>query len=195
MTGRWIDGYSLIELVFVMGLVATLGAMAVPQTRAAMDDARTAGAARYVAGRLQRARTEAITRSSSVGIKFTQTGGQYAYGVYVDGNGNGVRTSDISNGIDLELQASERLSDQFPSVDFGALPGLPPVDAGGTPPGSDPVRLGSSNIASFSPQATATSGSLYIRGQHAQYVVRLYGDTARTRILKFDARARQWRPL
>jgi hypothetical protein len=55
--------------------------------------------------------------------------------------------------------------------------------------------MGASNIASFSAQATATSGSLYIKGQHAQFVVRLYGDTAKTRVLRFDARTRQWRPL
>lgn len=188
-------GYSVIELVFVMGLVATISAMAVPHSLSALDEARTAGAARYIATRLQRARTEAIARSTSVGLKFTLVDGRYIYGVYVDGNGNGVRTADIASGVDTELVAPERLIDQFPSVDFGALPDLPPVDAGGTPPADDPVRLGASNLVSFSAQATATSGSLYIRGQHAQYVVRVYGDTARTRILRFDTRTRQWRPL
>ena len=188
-------GYSLVELVVVMGLVATVSAMAVPHSVAALDETRTAGAARYIAMRLQRARTEAIARSTNVGVKFTLVNGRYSYGVYVDGNGNGVRTAEIASGIDAELVAPERLADQFPSVDFGALPGLPAVDAGGTPPGDDPVRLGASNLASFSAQATATSGSIYIRGQRAQYVVRVYGDTARTRILRFDTRTRQWRPL
>ena len=187
-------GYSLIELMFVMGLVATVSAAAVPQTLWALDDARTAGAARYIASRLQRARMEAIARSASVGMKFTLAGGHFTYATYVDGNGNGVRTQDITSGIDAELVAPERLTDKC-SADFGALPGLPAVDPGGTPPGGDPVRLGGSDIASFSAQATATSGSLYIRGQRAQYVVRLYGDTAKTRILKFDPRTSQWRPL
>ena len=187
-------GYSLIELMFVIGLVATLGAMAVPQSLAALDDQRTAGAARYLAGRLQRTRMEAIRRNRAVGLKFSRVGGRYGYGVYVDGNGNGVHSTEIASGVDPELMASEQLADQFRNVDFGALPGLPPVD-GVTPPGGDPVRLGTSDIASFSPQGTATPGSLYIRGQRAQYVVRLYGDTARTRILRFDARTRLWRPL
>lgn len=188
-------GYSLIELVFVMGLVATVSAMAVPHSLSALDDTRTVGAARYIAARLQRARTEAIARSASVGVKFTAVGGHYVFGVYVDGNGNGVRTAEIASGVDAEIMGPERLADQFPSVDFGTLPDLPPVDVGGTPPADDPVRFGASNLASFSAQATATSGSLYIRGQQAQYVVRVFGDTARTRILRFDSRARQWRPL
>jgi hypothetical protein len=180
--------------MFVMGVMATVGAMAVPPGRAALDDLKTAGAARYVAARLQHARMEAIGRSCSVGVKFSNVSGRYAYAVYVDGNGNGVRSAEIASGIDPEVLAPERLSDQFPSVDFGALPGLPAVD-GGLAPGNDPIRFGSSSTASFSPQATATPGSLYIRGHHAQYVVRLYGDTARTRILRFDVGLRVWRPL
>ena len=188
-------GYSLVELLFALGLVATLGAMAVPQGVSTLDDAKTAGAARYIAGRLQQVRMAAAARAASVGMKFTLAGSQYVFGVYVDGNGNGVRSADISSGIDFELLAPERLTDRFSGVDFGALPGLPAADPGGTPPGTNPVRLGSSNIASFGPLGTATSGSLYIRGQHAQYVVRLYGDTAKTRILKFDTRTNQWRPL
>ena len=188
-------GYSLIELLFALALAATTGALAVPQTLTALDDARAAGAARYVAARLQRARMEAIARSNTVGLKFTLTGSHYVYATYLDGNGNGIRTSEITSGIDPQLLAPERLIDAFSGVDFGALPGLPSVDPGGTPPGTDPVRLGASNIASFSAQARCTPGSIYIRGQRAQYVVRVYGDTGRTRILKFDPRTNRWRPL
>lgn len=178
-----------------MGLSATVSAMAVPQTLAALDDARAGGAARYIAARLQRARTEAIARSATVGLKFSLSGSHYSYTTYVDGNGNGIRTADIAGGVDRELLAPERLVDQFTSVDFGTLPGLPAVDSGGAAPGSDPVHVGTSNIVSFTPHATATAGSIYILSGRAQYVVRIYSDTARTRILKFDASANRWRPL
>ena len=188
-------GYSLIELLFTMGLAATIGAMAVPQAVSALDETRTAGAARYIANRLQRTRMEAIARSTTVGMKFTLVGAHYVYASYVDGNGNGIRSVDITSGVDQELLPPEKLVDRFTSVDFGALPGLPPVDPGGTPPGTDPVRLGASSIASFGAFATSTAGSIYIRGQRSQYAVRLYGDPARTRILRFDARAKSWRPL
>ena len=30
---------------------------------------------------------------------------------------------------------------------------------------------------------------------NTQYVVRFYGQTGKTRVLKFDVRARQWKPL
>jgi hypothetical protein len=188
-------GYSLVELLFAMGLAATLGAMAVPQSLTMIDDQRAQAAARYLASRMQRARMEAVTRSTSVGIRFSQSGSRYTYAVYADGNGDGIRSADIAAGIDRQLLAPESLSDQFPGVDVGAMAALPAVEPGGTAPGTDPVRLGASNIASFSPQSTSTSGSVYIRGRSAQYVVRVYGDTAKTRVLRFDLRSRVWRPL
>jgi hypothetical protein len=189
-------GSTLLEMVFVSGVVATLGGIAVPQTLIALDDYRAAGAARYVSGRLQRARMEAVMRSAEVAIKFTQTTTGYSYTTYVDGNRNGVRTTDISRNIDRELLPAERLPDQFAGVEFGALPNLPAVDQGGTPPGVDPVRLGSSDMASFSPNGTSSTGTLYVRGRGtSQYAIRIYGETGKTRILKFEASTRQWKPL
>ena len=110
--------------------------------------------------------------------------------------GDGVRTKEITSGVDRPAGAEEGLPVHFSGVDFGALPGLPPVDSGSAPPGDDPVRLGSSNLASFSASGTATSGSLYIRGRrNAQYVVRIYGDTGKVRVLKFDQPTKKWKPL
>ncbi len=189
------SGYTIVELLFVLGTLATVSSVAVPQVLAGLDDFRTAGAARHIAARLQRARMDAVVRSADVGLQVTTSGG-YTYAVYVDGNRNGVRTTDIQRGIDKPLVPPERLLDQFPAVDFGAIPGLPAVDPGGTPPGTDPIRLGSSSMATFAASGTSSSGSLYIRGRrNAQYVVRIYGQTGKTRVLKFDARSRQWKGL
>ena len=189
-------GYSLIDLLFAAGLATTLTSVAIPQILPQLDDVRTSGAARYVAGRLQHARMEAIRRSAEVAVQFVAAGDGFSYGMYVDGNGNGVRTREIARGVDRRVGSVERLGDQFPGVDFGTVPGLPPVESGGQPPGDDPVRLGISNLASFSAIGTASTGSLYIRGRrNLQYVVRLYGDTGKTRVLKFDSRSGKWKPL
>ena len=116
--------------------------------------------------------------------------------LFQDGNGNGVRTRDIQRGADRQIQAPERLRDQFTGIDFGTLPGLPPIDPAGSPPGDDPIRLGSSDILTFSALGTSSSGSLYIRGRRtAQYVIRILGESGKTRLLKFDSNARQWKPL
>jgi type II secretory pathway pseudopilin PulG len=188
-------GYSALEVLFAVALVATVGSVAVPHLGFALDEYRAAAAARYFAGRLQRARMEAVLRSAEVELKIEQSLGGYSYAMYADGNRNGVLARDIQHGIDRPLGPPERLSDAFPGVDFGTIPELPPVDAGGTPPDADPIRLGSSNAASFSSVGTASSGSVYIRGRRdAQFVVRIYGETAKIRVLKFDRRAGQWRP-
>jgi hypothetical protein len=189
-------GYSVLELVFVLSLSLTVAAAAVPQFQNGLDAYRAAGAARYIAGRLQRARMEAVLRSVEVALRFSSSSAGVSYAVYVDGNGNGVLSTDIQSGVDRMIVAPERLRDNFAGVDFGAIPGLPPVDAGGTAPGSNPVRLGSGSSASFSPDGTSSSGSLYILGaRNTQFVVRLYGETAKVRVLRFDNRTHQWRPL
>lgn len=190
------SGYSLVELLFVSGLLVTLSGMAVPELLNGLDDYRAAGAARYVSTRMQRVRMEAITRGLEVAMQFTQVGAGYTYAVYMDGNHDGVRKKDIQDGVDPRVGSDERLQDHFTGVDFGAQPGLPAVDAGSAPPGNDPIRLGASNMASFSSIGTATSGSVFIRGRrNAQYVVRILGTSGKVRALRFDQRARQWKPL
>ena len=185
-----------MELVFAAGMAVTMSAVAVPQYLAAIDDFRAAGATRYISARLQRARMEAVVRSTEVAMQFTETKDGYRYAVYRDGNRNGVLMRDILDGIDRRIASVERLPDQFTGVDFGAIPGLPAVDVGDTPPGADPIRLGAGSFASFSAAGTSSSGTVYIRSRRgAQYAVRIFGETGKTRMLKFDRRTRKWRPL
>ena len=189
-------GYSLLELSMVMALGVTLSAAAVPEYLATIDDVRAHGAARHLSGRFQRARMEAVMRSATVAVQFTQTANGYSYAVYLDGNRNGVLTKDIQKSTDVVIGAVERLPEQFSGVEFGAIPGLPPVDSGGTPPGSDPIRLGAGSLASFTAVGTSTSGTVYIRGARgAQYAVRVFGETGKTRIMRFDPGTRLWRQL
>jgi hypothetical protein len=185
-------GYSVLELMFVSALMVTLGGIAVPQTLAALDEFRAAGAARYISARLYRARMEAVMRSAPVAIQFSQTPAGYRYSVFRDGNGNGVLTSDIRSGIDSPVGMAESLRDHFKGIDFGVLPGLPSIDPGGTPPGDDPIRLGAGSLLTFTAHGSSSTGTLYIRGRDAQYAVRVFGDTGKSRILKFHHRTRRW---
>ena len=163
-----------------------------PQTLEGIDDFRAVGAAHYVSTRLQRARMEAVMRSAEVAMQFSATPQGYSFAVFLDGNGNGVRTRDIQSGLDGRIGTEERLFDHFSGVDFGAIPELPAIDAGGTPPGNDPIRLGASGFAIFRERTastgTVTSGAAATRNTRCGS-----GDTGKTRMLKFDAR--RWRPL
>lgn len=186
-------GFSLIELMFAAGLVAVLSAIAIPGFGRGLDAYRARGAARHLAGRLQLARVEAVSRGAHVALRFHRHGTAVDFATFVDGNGNGLSTADIADGIDRPIMPAANLSD-FPGVQFGVVPGTPSPE--GLPLTSDPIRFGLSHMASFTPLGTATSGSVYLRGRDGtQYAVRVYGDTGKTTTLRYDRRGEQWVPL
>lgn len=184
----------MIELAFGLALVALLMAIAVPEVSEGLDDVRTAAAARYVSGRLYEARMQAVKRATRVGYRFVHDGDDFRFAPFVDGNNNGIRTADILSGVDWRLEADDRLSWKFGQVRFGILPGVPLID--GSASGGDPIRLGVSNILTFSPNGTSSSGSVYLRGaRRAQYAVQIFGVTGRTRVFKYVRGSSAWRPL
>jgi Tfp pilus assembly protein FimT len=187
-------GSSLAELLAVIGILGTLTAMGVPLVLQTLDGARTRGAAHYMAARLNLARMEAVKRSVYVAMRVEQAGTSYACTFYADGNGNGVRTDDISRGVDRAVGPSERLEDHFAGVSFGIVADMRGID-GSTPleAGTDPIRFGRGDLVSFSPSGTATAGTFYIRGQGKQQAaVRVLGTTGRVRVLVFDFATGHW---
>jgi prepilin-type N-terminal cleavage/methylation domain-containing protein len=164
-------GFTLIEVIFVAGLVAVLSGMAVPQLMVTVDRQRAWAATRYVAARMTLARAQAVKRSAYVALRFEQKSSDMSFGMFVDGNRNGVRTRDIAASIDTPLEAPVRLSDLFPGVSI-SLAG---------------------DLMSFSPLGTASSGTVYIRGRDgSQLAVRVLGVTGRARCLRYNPRTRQW---
>jgi hypothetical protein len=127
-----------------------------------------------------------------VGLRFESNDDDYGFTAVVDGNSNGLRTSEIVDGLDFPLGPKEQLRSNFSNVTCGILPGVP--DADGVPAGgTDGVRVGASRIVSMNPNGSATSGTIYLHGRHGtQYAVRVLGATGRIRILKFLEGSRQW---
>jgi type II secretory pathway pseudopilin PulG len=186
-------GYTLAELLFVTAIFATLGGIGMPLLLEGRDSARAVAAARYVAARLQFARLEAVRRSACVGFRVDASARGLTFALYVDGNGDGVRAADIEAGADAPLGLAERLEEQFPGVVFGIDDGVLSVDTGEQLDTGDPVRIGRSDVLSFSPAGGASGGSLYILGRsHRQFVVRVLGATGRIRVMQFDFRAHEW---
>jgi len=186
-------GYTLLELLLVTSIVATLAAISVPVTAGALDEVRTAMAARYLEGRIMNARATAVRRSTRVALRFEPVGEDYRVAEYVDGNGNGVRTSDIAAGLDREVAAAELLGSRFTGVTFGLQDGVPDVD-GARSGTTDGVRIGASRILTLGSDGTASSGTLYVRGRRGQFAVRILGATGRTRVLRFHPGTGQWTP-
>jgi len=186
-------GYSLIELVFVLALVVIVAGAAVPSITGGLDRVRTRAAATYVASRLMLARLEAVKRSTFVGVQFSQQSDGYWIRTYVDGNGDGVLTRDITQGVDLPLGPPMQLDQQFPGVQFGICSGVTAITPGDAFNPGDPIQTGQSTVVSFNPNGSSTSGTLYIRGRLAnQLAVRVLGVTARTRVLRFNFQDGTW---
>jgi Tfp pilus assembly protein FimT len=168
-------GFSLVEVLFALGLFLVLSGMAVPQLLTGVDRSRARAAARFLAARMALARSQAVARSQTVALRFAPDASGISLTAYADANGNGVRLKDIASGDDPLLDPSVRLSDLFPGVVISAL------------------SIGPSGIVSFTPVGTATSGTVYIRGRDGtQYAVRVLGATGRTRVLGYDVAARDF---
>ncbi len=189
-------GFSLPELMCALAFAVVLTAAAVPYVTTSVDGAKTWGAAHYLSGRLNLARSIAVKNSTFVALRVVPEGGGYRCTMYADGNGNGVRTADINAGIDRPVGPSERFDQKFAPVTFGILDGVTAIDSTDTlGAGSDPVRFGQSDLASFNPNGSATAGTFYVRGRgRYQLAVRVLGVTGRVRVLRFNFRSAQWDP-
>jgi type II secretory pathway pseudopilin PulG len=178
------SGFSLIDLVFSCAAICVMCALAIPPAVSAIERSRGLAAARYLAGRMALARAQAVSRSTTIALQFTTTTNGISITALEDGNRNGVRSRDIDLQIDRRIEGALMLADLFPGVEIGLTPQLP---------GSDPIQIGGSNILSFTPHGTASSGSVYVRGRDGtQWVVRVLGATARTRVLRFVPLSNEW---
>jgi len=180
--------------LFILGLLLAASA---PALFAALSRSRVTAAARELGQEMARLRSEAIVSRRKVAMRLTWSAGRYAYAFYADGDGDGVRADDIAAGRDAPIGPGRDLASRYDGVDFGlldvAIPEVPP-GSGVLPPGSDPVRFGLSDIITFTPHGTSSSGTLYVSdGTSAVAAVVLFGGTGRIRTLRFDRDVWAWR--
>jgi hypothetical protein len=152
-------------------------------------------AARFLASKLNLLRVEALRRNRTVAMRFDPDDlGRLE--PYVDGDGDGVRQQDITDGIDVPLEPEAHVSQYFQAVAFRIPAAVPEPDGGGViNANADPVRIGNTDLLSFSPVSTSTSGTIYLAGRGGtQVCVRILGTTGRVRVLRFDQSSGIWRP-
>ena len=190
-------GFSLPEVVCFLLVLVSVTAIAAPAAFQLQSALAVRSAAGEVRAALYRARSEAIKRCRNVGLKFRRNGNRYEWALYVDGNGNGLRTTEITNGIDRSLGLS------LPWGRNDVLPGIL-TDVRVPDPGTsgkflqnvgDPIRFNSSDICSFSPVGESTPGSIYLwDGRDRMAVVRVFGRTAKVRTLYYRRGDKEWKP-
>ena len=189
-------GYSAVEVVAVLAIVSAVTAIVAPgvfQLSAAVAVRSSAGEVRAM---LFQARALAISRGRYVGVKFRKNGNRYEWALYGDGNGNGIRTAEITRGVDppLGIAIPWSRNDVRPGILKGSRVPDPgdPHKALDRP--DDPIRFNASNICSFSPLGESTPGSIYLwDGRDRMAVVRVFGRTAKVRTLYYRRGEKEWK--
>jgi hypothetical protein len=186
-------GAALIDVVFTAGLVAVLSGIAIPAWLTTREYAAQRAGARYIAARLQDARIQSLKRNVIVALRF-DPGDLDRFALYLDGDGDGVLTGDILSGTDRLIGAEHRWSAYTSAVKLLVRDDVPEPETGSPlAAGSDPLRVGSSTLVSFSPVGSCTSGTIYLAGSSGpQMAVRLLGSTGRLRVLRYDSARRRW---
>ncbi|MFN7965172.1 MAG: hypothetical protein U0V87_05740 [Acidobacteriota bacterium] len=185
-------GTSLAMLIVVLAAVSLLLMLSSDNLRPAAHRRGAESCAAVLAASMRAAAVEATISGRSLGLVFPRTGSDEPLRWVHDGDGDGIRRDDIDAGIDAGPNAFW-LSRDVDGCRVGrpALAGLidlPPSTTPLTP--SDPrVRFGSSRVVAFTPEATATAGSVFVTaGGDAVCAVVVNGSTARTRLYCWEPR-------
>jgi Tfp pilus assembly protein FimT len=191
-------GAGLASLLAALAVLALAIGASLPAVGRAVRDNRIRASAREMVSALRAARHRAIAESGTRGLVFRPEGEDWSYTLHADGDGDGLRSSDVRRGVDAPLGPPRRLSDRHPTVRPGFLPRerirrVPPA-RGFLRDLEDPVRFGNSDLISFSPTGRASSGTLYLTdGQTGQWAIVLYGVTGRIRVYRYDPERERWR--
>jgi prepilin-type N-terminal cleavage/methylation domain-containing protein len=190
-------GYTLAELLAVLAIVAMAVAVALPAAAMLRDGGRAAAGARAMAAILAGQRWKSVAAHRVRGLQFRKIGNAWTWREVQDGNGNGLRSAEITRGIDPVLTADAALEREVPDVRLGFPPGgtdpEAPPGTGTLADGDDPVRFGVSTLVSFSPLGAASSGTLYVTdGRNALFAIVLFGPTSRLRVWRYRPLERRW---
>ena len=191
-------GFSLVDLLVATAVAAISLLGATPPLLRLVRGTTVELAAEEIVGALRESRAFAIRQSANVGIKFrVGADGRAAWALYLDGDGDGVRTADIDSGVDPQAAPFRSLGQFGATARLGFPPGRAPRDPSNprkrmTDLG-DPIRFNNSDIASFSPLGSATPGSVYVTdGINRLLCVRIDSRSSRARVLRWDADIDGW---
>lgn len=194
---RGATGFSLAESVLVLALCGLSLLTVWPALGRMRAAAMSAAGARHIAVLVQALRFKSAADGASRGLRFAHDERGWWWVEVRDGNGNGIRSAEVANGIDPTVGAPDRLERVVAGITVGFPPGgsFPKI-----PPGQgtiadleDPVQLGSADILSVSPLGTATGGTIYVTDRHDRlFAVVVYGATGRVRVWRYDAEGQVW---
>lgn len=190
-------GQTLVETVVILVVMGLGSVMAVPMLGTAHREAALRKTTEAVRSQIWRARSDATVTGKATALVFDRSpDGGWQCSIVQDGDGDGIERRDISAGRDYQVGRILQLNSD--RVGLGFIPACDIPDPGGD--GllggdlDDPVRAGAGDILTFTPQGTATSGTLYFSdGRQMMRAIRVYGITGRLRTLRWKTGWDRWR--
>jgi prepilin-type N-terminal cleavage/methylation domain-containing protein len=184
VSSRVARGYSLMELLVAVAAIGLIVAVSFPSFAEMNRRRELRAATAELRAIFREVRSSAIAKGRNEAVKFELIDGEWHYGIFFDGDGDGVRTDDIRSGRDPNVVPFRRVFSTQGHVRIG----LPPVairdpDRGIVRPDESPVKFNASTMCSFSPLGACTSGSIYLTVGTRAGVLRMYGPTARVRLM------------
>ena len=188
------SGFTLLELLAVLCIIGLMVLAAVPAFATVRRKAMLRAASVELRSIFHLARSRAIAKGANCGLKFMMLGGEWHFAIYDDADGDGVRNDDIAEGIDRMVKPPRVVFPTSRVVRIGLLDKtIRDPDGDRLVPATSPVRFNRSSICSFSHLGESTPGTIYLtdRGQDL-YAVRVYGATAKIRVLRYDQGTGRW---
>jgi type II secretory pathway pseudopilin PulG len=195
---RFERGATLVDLLAALSILAMAMAIAVPNLETARRRAGLDSIARTIIASLQLCRMQAFKCGRKAGLVFFHDGARWSFTPVVDGDGDGVSRKDLGRGIDAALAPTTWLDALSAGATLGVPKGwrVPDPSGHGRLHTSDGLAAGTSDIISFSALGDATPSSVYLNdGQRRMLALRIYGGTARVRILEWRRGWARWRQI
>jgi prepilin-type N-terminal cleavage/methylation domain-containing protein len=109
------EGFSLVELLIVVGLMAVMMAIAITGLRSQLPKMHANGTARDIAGKLMMARLKAVQNNGMYGVRFVPGAAgsyvpvKYVAGAWTDDAGATQATTDVTIAVSGALCANSRV--------------------------------------------------------------------------------------
>jgi len=193
-------GFQLVQLIVALAVMAGALVATLPSLLNWSSAHRLRLAAAEFVSAMRSARLAAVSGGVKVGLKFrSHDEGRVTYTLHRDGDGDGIRSSDIARGVDPQIGPRRELRFVGARVRLGFPPGVEPSDPGDPSRRldrlGDPIRFGRSDIASFNALGRSSPGTLYLTDSRLGLVaVRVLAASGRVRVLVYNATDDRWRP-
>jgi prepilin-type N-terminal cleavage/methylation domain-containing protein len=155
------NGFTIIEVIVVMALIAIVGAMAIPAFTVWLPNYRLRAATNDLYANLQLAKSGAVRDRNTWAIRFDTTNDSYQ----ILSDDDGVPDSEDNDWWDGDevVEKTVVLSDYRSGVAFGHGNATDDVPGSGSAPAND-VTYGS-NVAVFNMRGTCNAGYIYLENK------------------------------